>query len=81
VLQSGSALRCTAYTPARPAQLPGPARRASKPVPWPGKQVCVMGGANSAGQAALHLAKFATRVALLVRGELLAASMSDYLIT
>ena len=40
-----------------------------------------MAGANSAGQAALHLAKFAARVTLLVWGELLAASMSDYLIT
>jgi thioredoxin reductase (NADPH) len=46
-----------------------------------GQQVCVVGGANSAGQAALHLAKFATRVTLLVRGESLGASMSDYLIT
>lgn len=46
-----------------------------------GQQVCVVGGANSAGQAALHLAKFASRVTLLVRGESLAASMSDYLIT
>jgi len=43
--------------------------------------VCVVGGANSAGQAALHLAKFAARVTLLARGESLAASMSDYLIT
>ena len=46
-----------------------------------GEQVCVVGGANSAGQAALHLAKFASRVTLLVRGESLVASMSDYLIT
>jgi thioredoxin reductase (NADPH) len=38
-----------------------------------GQQVYVVGGANSAGQAALHLARFATRVALLVRGESLAA--------
>ena len=45
------------------------------------EQVCVVGGANSAGQAALHLAKFASRVTVLVRGESLAASMSDYLIT
>jgi thioredoxin reductase (NADPH) len=46
-----------------------------------GKEVYVVGGANSAGQAALHLAKFAARVTMLVRGESLAASMSDYLIT
>ncbi|MGZ7030693.1 MAG: FAD-dependent oxidoreductase, partial [Thermoanaerobaculia bacterium] len=41
----------------------------------------VVGGANSAGQAALHLAKFAAHVVLLVRGSSLRASMSDYLIT
>jgi thioredoxin reductase (NADPH) len=44
------------------------------------EEVFVVGGANSAGQAALHLAKFAARVTLLVRGESLTASMSDYLI-
>src|SRR4030095_15621440 len=42
---------------------------------------CIVGRANSAGQAALHLAGFATRVTLLVRGESLAASMSGCLIT
>lgn len=46
-----------------------------------GEAVYVVGGANSAGQAALQLARFATRVTLLVRGESLAAGMSDYLIT
>ena len=46
-----------------------------------GKNVYVVGGANSAGQAALHLAKFAAQVTLLVRSGSLAASMSDYLIT
>jgi len=46
-----------------------------------GEQVCVIGGANSAGQAALHLARFAARVTLLVRGESLAAGMSRYLVT
>ena len=46
-----------------------------------GEHVYVVGGANAAGQAALHLAKFAAAVTLLVRGESLAASMSDYLIT
>jgi thioredoxin reductase len=60
--------------------LPGPARRASKPPAMAGEQVGVVGGANSAGQAALHLARFAARVTLLVRGEPLAASKSDYLI-
>ncbi len=46
-----------------------------------GEEVYVVGGANSAGQAALHLARFASRVTLLVRGESLAAGMSDYLIS
>ena len=45
-----------------------------------GQEVYVIGGANSAGQAALHLAKFASRVTLLVRGQSLAAGMSDYLV-
>lgn len=45
-----------------------------------GKHVCVVGGGNSAGQAALHLAKYAKKVSLLVRGPTLAVSMSDYLI-
>lgn len=46
-----------------------------------GQEVYVIGGANSAGQAALHLAKFATHVTMIIRGESLATSMSDYLIT
>ena len=46
-----------------------------------GDDVYVVGGANSAGQAAQHLARFAARVTLLVRGELLAAGMSEYLVT
>lgn len=45
-----------------------------------GQPVCVVGGGNSAGQAALHLARYAQHVTLLVRGPSLAASMSDYLI-
>lgn len=46
-----------------------------------GRAVHVIGGGNSAGQAAMHLARFADRVTLLVRGPSLAASMSEYLIT
>ena len=57
------------------------ARRASRRRRWPGEEVYVVGGANSAGQAALHLARFAARVTLLVRGDSLASGMSDYLIT
>lgn len=44
------------------------------------RPVVVVGGGNSAGQAAIHLAKYASTVTLLVRGESLASSMSDYLI-
>ena len=45
-----------------------------------GTEVYVIGGGNSAGQAALHLARYARHVTLLVRGASLAASMSEYLI-
>ncbi len=45
-----------------------------------GEHVCVAGGGNSAGQAALHLATFAARVTILVRSTSLAESMSEYLI-
>jgi thioredoxin reductase (NADPH) len=45
-----------------------------------GETVYVVGGGNSAGQAALHLARYACKVRILVRGEGLAATMSQYLI-
>jgi thioredoxin reductase (NADPH) len=45
-----------------------------------GDLVFVVGAANSAGQAALNLAQFASRVTLLVRGDSLERSMSRYLI-
>src|SRR5262249_28472842 len=45
-----------------------------------GKQAFVLGGGNSAGQAALHLARYARNVSLIVRGDDLARSMSRYLI-
>jgi thioredoxin reductase (NADPH) len=45
-----------------------------------GEGVVVVGGANSAGQAALHLAKHAAKVTLVLRGASLAAGMSDYLV-
>jgi thioredoxin reductase (NADPH) len=44
------------------------------------ERVCVVGGANSAGQAALHLAAHASHVTLLVRGAAIEAGMSDYLV-
>jgi thioredoxin reductase len=46
-----------------------------------GKVVHVLGGGNSAGQAAVHLAKFAASVTVMVRSASLAESMSDYLVT
>lgn len=46
-----------------------------------GLHVCVVGGGNSAGQAAQHLAKYADSVTLLVRSASLGEHMSDYLIT
>ena len=45
-----------------------------------GQEVYVVEAGNSAGQAAIHLARYAARITLLVRGETLAASMSDYLV-
>jgi thioredoxin reductase (NADPH) len=45
-----------------------------------GRDVFVVGGGNSAGQAALHLARYARQVTMLVRGDSLSRSMSDYLI-
>ncbi|NEQ47152.1 MAG: FAD-dependent oxidoreductase [Leptolyngbya sp. SIOISBB] len=45
-----------------------------------GEDVYVVGGANSAGQAAMYFSKFAKRVRILVRGESLTKSMSQYLI-
>ncbi len=44
-----------------------------------GKRVFVVGGGNSAGQAAMHLGRFAEQVTIVVRGESLADSMSSYL--
>ncbi len=44
------------------------------------QHVYIVGGGNSAGQAARHLARYADRVTVLVRSESLAQSMSDYLI-
>jgi thioredoxin reductase (NADPH) len=45
-----------------------------------GEEVYLVGGANSAGQAALYFAKYAAKVTMLVRGEGLSATMSKYLI-
>jgi thioredoxin reductase (NADPH) len=45
-----------------------------------GEDVYIIGAANSAGQAALNLARYARRVVLLVRGDSLEKSMSQYLV-
>jgi thioredoxin reductase (NADPH) len=45
-----------------------------------GQHVFVVGGGNSAGQAALHLAKWAASVTVLVRDDALGQSMSEYLV-
>ncbi|MEH2318809.1 FAD-dependent oxidoreductase [Nostoc sp.] len=44
------------------------------------EEVYLVGGANSAGQAAMHFSKYASKVIILVRGESLSSSMSQYLI-
>jgi thioredoxin reductase (NADPH) len=44
------------------------------------EDVFVVGGANSAGQAAMFFSKYARRVVMLVRGNSLAAGMSQYLV-
>ncbi|MEH2137715.1 FAD-dependent oxidoreductase [Nostoc sp.] len=44
------------------------------------EEVYLVGGANSAGQAAMHFSKYASKVIMLVRGESLSLSMSQYLI-
>ncbi len=44
------------------------------------EDVYIVGGANSAGQAAVHFSAYARRVVMLVRGNSLSATMSKYLI-
>ena len=46
---------------------------------YEGRRVYLAGAGNSAGQAALHFAKWAKRVSLVVRGDTLEKSMSKYL--
>jgi thioredoxin reductase (NADPH) len=47
---------------------------------YTGGRVFVVGGGNSAGQAAVHLSRYAAGVTLVVRGSTLAATMSQYLL-
>ena len=52
----------------------------SEAVHYKGKKVFVIGGANSAGQGAMFLSRFAGEVSVLIRGDSLKKSMSQYLI-
>jgi thioredoxin reductase (NADPH) len=52
----------------------------SEAVHYRGKEVFVIGGANSAGQGAMFLSRFASKVTLLIRRDSLHRSMSRYLI-
>ncbi|MGJ3248700.1 MAG: FAD-dependent oxidoreductase [Elainellaceae cyanobacterium] len=45
-----------------------------------GEHVFIVGGGNSAGQAAMYLSRYAERVTMLIRGDTLAASLSQYLV-
>ena len=53
----------------------------SEAVSCRGCRVAIVGGGNSAGQAAVRFSRYASRVTLLVRGSTLAASMSQYLVS
>jgi thioredoxin reductase (NADPH) len=53
---------------------------ASEAATYRGQDVCVIGGANSAGQGALFFSRYARRVTMIVRAQGLEASMSQYLI-
>ena len=52
----------------------------SEAVHYQGDKVFVIGGANSAGQGAMFLSRFASEVTILIRGDSLRKSMSQYLI-
>jgi len=45
-----------------------------------GRQVCIVGAGNSAGQAAVYFSKFAANVTMLVRGDSITKTMSQYLV-
>ena len=94
-LSDGSELRCKALVIAtgvkvRELEAPGIedfvggsvyyGAASSEAVNYTGKKVFIVGGANSAGQGAMYLSRFAAEVTVLIRGESLQASMSRYLI-
>src|SRR6185437_6145987 len=69
---------------ARPHDLPlatGPGAADVEALAMAGERVCVVGGANSAGQGALHLPNSLSGVTLLIRGESLAVTMPGCLLT
>jgi thioredoxin reductase (NADPH) len=95
VLEDGSELSCQAAVVAtgvtyRQLDVPGASELAgagvyygaatTEAILYRDTEVGVIGGGNSAGQAAVHLARFATRVHLFIRGPDLSATMSRYLI-
>jgi thioredoxin reductase (NADPH) len=53
---------------------------ATEAISCKGESVYVVGGANSAGQAAMNFSKYAEKVVILVRGDSLSSTMSQYLI-
>jgi len=52
----------------------------SEAVHYQGREIFVIGGANSAGQGAMFLSRFASQVTILIRADSLHKSMSQYLI-
>jgi thioredoxin reductase (NADPH) len=52
----------------------------SEAVTYRGQHVCVLGGANSAGQAALFFSRYAKRVSIVIRAAGLTPAMSHYLV-
>ena len=95
VLGDGSELSCQAVVVAtgvsyRQLEVPGAAELAgagiyygaatTEAILYRDAEVAVIGAGNSAGQAAAHLSRYASRVHVLVRGDDLTASMSAYLI-
>ena len=94
-LQDGTELRCQVVLLAmgvewRRLTVPGVERLTGAGVYYGGtiaeafmcknEDIYIVGGANSAGQAALHFARYAKTVTMLVRGESLASHMSRYLV-
>jgi len=45
-----------------------------------GQEICVVGGANSAGQGALYFSRYVAKVTMLIRAESLSPGMSQYLV-